>query len=944
MATSALLCVVVLGSLGCCCCQMTIRSLNIRSDIRYRFATTLVSSTLFNDHAQAHEAVFEVTLPKEAFISNFSMIIEEKEYVGEVKEKLKAKQQYQAAKEKGQSAGYVSIRARHSNKFNINVNVAAGTSVTFHLTYQQLLVRCHGYYEHKVHVNPRQKVSALKIEVYIQENRDITYLTTPGLTNDVITDFDISDNTLTTVNRPSPKSAYIVYEPSPEEQGPSGFHDKQFVVRYDVTRTSSAGEVLVVDGYFVHFFAPQNETSLKPIPKDITFIIDVSGSMTGRKLTQVKGAMNMILDELREGDRFSILLFDNKVKMWKDRMVPVNRDYILQAKQFVEMMQAVGSTDIHGAFDKGLEFLLNDRDQSHVPIVFFLTDGQPTSGVRDPVEIASSVRRWNEGVSAIFSLAFGDDADYNLLKKISAQNDGIARKIYEASDAAKQVQGFYDEISTTLLTSVKIQYLNSTVDPESLTKTNFKNFFNGSEIVICGRMADDIQLVDDMGITITGTGFKGDVVLVLPNSTVDDLVIDEDLVMPENPFFSMPRDFTSIIEKSWAYLTIKELLQKKLQTTAKIIKEDIDKRVLKLSLKYNFVTPLTAMVATKPEQTEPTAIDIEGDDYKPKENIRPSYGLSHRSSMSAVMNSRPSYLSGARYPNPKKHRRVYSPHIPSYSGVVDMAYVGPFGINPPPTMPPILDVLAVTMRTGAVHPSTTSRNTYYTSVHTSTTPTGRPNKSKPRKDKGRRKHKKQDKIRKGRKCRNVSVGHLEGVAVGVANRSETVLCSKMVGRVRHGGFDVLPAIRGGPQVTIFFTKGPAKFINGFEKIVITSSGASVEVDVSLMMAPSTMLDSMKCVTNKMNSSHLTIKCPDVHVIVFKHRTEYRRKCFDSYFVSVQIDKKLTKRKGKKQLDVWSMMKKGRPLSPKTGLESYSICDGHKVTKIKLKKPKHRNVT
>ena len=232
-------------------------------------------------------------------------------------------------------------------------------------------------------------------------------------------------------------------------------------------------------------------------------------------------------------------------------------------------------TDIHGAFHKGLQFLLSDQDPGHVPIVFFLTDGKPTSGVTQSAAILSAVRKLNNGKSAIFSLAFGQDADYNLLKSISAQNDGFARKIYEASDASKQVQGFYKEISTTLLTGVKIKYLNSTIDPESLTKTDFKNLFNGSEIVVSGKIANEVGVVGDVGITITGTGYRGRVVLVMPNSTLQDLVVDD----------VVPTDFPSIIEKSWAYLTIKELLQNKLQTTSEVVTANIDKRVLELSLK-----------------------------------------------------------------------------------------------------------------------------------------------------------------------------------------------------------------------------------------------------------------------------------------------------------------------------------------------------------------------
>ena len=64
--------------------------------------------------------------------------------------------------------------------------------------------------------------------------------------------------------------------------------------------------------------------------------------MTSGKLAQVKEAMNMILDELGNGDRFSILLFDDRIRMWKDQMVPVNKDYTTEAKQFVNRMEAEG--------------------------------------------------------------------------------------------------------------------------------------------------------------------------------------------------------------------------------------------------------------------------------------------------------------------------------------------------------------------------------------------------------------------------------------------------------------------------------------------------------------------------------------------------------------------------------------------------------------------------
>lgn len=70
----------------------------------------------------------------------------------------------------------------------------------------------------------------------------------------------------------------------------------------------------VNDGYFVHFFAPQ---SLTPLSKYVTFVLDTSGSMGGRKIEQLRAAMRAILADLKPNDYFSIVEFDSDVKVNK---------------------------------------------------------------------------------------------------------------------------------------------------------------------------------------------------------------------------------------------------------------------------------------------------------------------------------------------------------------------------------------------------------------------------------------------------------------------------------------------------------------------------------------------------------------------------------------------------------------------------------------------------
>ena len=83
------------------------------------------------------------------------------------------------------------------------------------------------------------------------------------------------------------------------------------------------------------------------------------------------------------------------------------------------------------------------------PLVFFLTDGHPTVGETDSGAILENVKKANEDCdAAIFSLAFGRMADFQMLKLLSLQNNAFARKIYVAADASLQLEGFYKEVST----------------------------------------------------------------------------------------------------------------------------------------------------------------------------------------------------------------------------------------------------------------------------------------------------------------------------------------------------------------------------------------------------------------------------------------------------------------------------------------------------------------
>ena len=99
-------------------------------------------------------------------------------------------------------------------------------------------------------------------------------------------------------------------------------------------------------------------------------------------------------------------------------------------------------------------------------------------------KILTTVSRENQAGVAMFALAFGKDADWKLVQRISDENHGFARKIYIDSDASLQIAGFYDEVAVTLMKDVQIKYLDDAVEEGSLTKSDYGNYYEGKSLVL----------------------------------------------------------------------------------------------------------------------------------------------------------------------------------------------------------------------------------------------------------------------------------------------------------------------------------------------------------------------------------------------------------------------------------------------------------------------------
>lgn len=585
-----------------------ISELSVKSNVQLRYAKTVVEAYIKNPSAETQKLDFTLVIPDTAFISNFSMLLKGNELVASVEEKAKAKEIFDQAVSSGQGAGLVDQDTRNANQITVSANVEGNDKVRFRLTYEELLQRRIGKYEHTIHVNPGQIVNDFKIEVFIQESLPVVHVRVPKIKTDpnAIQSQEVNPDVQIAIDDSDPTKVNVTFTPDTKMQkefGENGISG-EFMVEYDVDRKEQGNEIQVIDGYFVHFFAPD---SLKTLPKHVVFVLDISGSMYGEKLSQTKDAMVTVIDDLTSQDYFNIITFSDDVMHWvpEDEKLkegvhqmtyPGQDDLRTEALQYVLSLKTIGGTNINDAMVDAINLVEDVKKSEELPanvqpMIIFLTDGEATAGVTNGDEIKKNVAKANGEISVpVYGLAFGSGADFGLIKTLSKDNGGFARKIYEGSDASIQLEDFYLEIASPLLSNLDIKYVGEAVKNESITETKTSTFSEGGEIIIAGQI-DETQ--NNVEVIITGQGKEGvfekkfvictrndgPVAMAQEGGETDDVVIDDLTLLPpgEIPTRSLPPicfpipprpvepkgEGQNFVERLWAFKTIKQLLDDK---------------------------------------------------------------------------------------------------------------------------------------------------------------------------------------------------------------------------------------------------------------------------------------------------------------------------------------------------------------------------------------------
>ena len=358
-------------------------------------AITKIDQSFYNPSQYQLEGFYIFPIPKGAVINNFTMVINGKETKAELLDADKARKIYEDIVRQMRDPALLEYSEQNIFKLRI-FPIEPRSEKKISISYTQILESDNNLFEYVYPLNT-EKFSAkplkdVSVKIDLKSNEKIKNIYCPTHEVDII---NKSDN-----------HSVISYED--ENIKP----DIDFKL-YFSKNSSSVGLSLLSyqtgknDGYFLLSASPSIEIDKSNIEnKDITFILDVSGSMSGEKLEQAKKALLYCVNNLNAGDQFNIIRFSTEAYSLFNSLEKADKQNINEAKRFIDDLQAIGGTNIEEAFNLAFK---NYKESDRPHFVVFLTDGKPTIGEMNDEKLVKRILNTNKNKSRIFTFGIGDE-------------------------------------------------------------------------------------------------------------------------------------------------------------------------------------------------------------------------------------------------------------------------------------------------------------------------------------------------------------------------------------------------------------------------------------------------------------------------------------------------------------------------------------------------------
>jgi Ca-activated chloride channel family protein len=538
-----------------------IRSVDVRADVQDQAAKVRVSQVFQNSSSVAMEAQVLFPLPEGAAVSGLTLMADGREMTGRLMGREEARRIYEDIVRRRRDPALLEYMGRDLYQTSV-FPVPPGGESKVEIRYSQLLKKDSGLIDLLVPLGTAKHsatpVENLSVTVNIAAAAPIRTVYSP--THEV--DISRPDEThavgkLTLHGVSNPDDLRLLYSTN---ASPVGLN----VISYRPDDKE--------DGYFALLATPDAIAEhAQKMAKTMVFLCDRSGSMSGKKIEQVKAALQFMLRQLEPADTFNIVAYDSEVETFRPELQRADAATIRAALSWVEGISAGGGTNIDGALRTGLRML---SDASRPNYLLFLTDGEPTVGERSEVKIAANAAQENKVNARMFVFGVGFDVNGRLLDRLARELRGQSVYVRPNENIEAPVSSLYAKIGSPMMTDVAVNIQLDGGPTSKVYPRQMPDLFRGDQLVMVGRYRKG----GPARITLTGNaaGRK--------QSFTYQATFDETSVGENNAF----------VARLWAIRRIGEIIDE-LDLHGR--NQELVDELVALSQRHGILTPYTSFLA-----------------------------------------------------------------------------------------------------------------------------------------------------------------------------------------------------------------------------------------------------------------------------------------------------------------------------------------------------------
>ncbi|MGH9971665.1 MAG: VIT and vWA domain-containing protein [Pyrinomonadaceae bacterium] len=569
-----------------------LKQTNVKAQISGFLSRVVVTQEFENPYKEKIEAVYTFPLPQNAAVDDMTMIVGDRTVRGRIFRREEAQAVYEAAKTGGKVASL--LDQERPNIFTQSVaNILPGEQVKITISYLETLKYEDGSYEFvfPMVVGPRyvpggptgSPVSGGSgFSPDTDRVPDASRITPKPVAEGMRVGHDISLDITLDAGVPIDSLASKSHQIDMERNDPARAHvrlknssvipNKDFILKYDVAGKSISDALLThrdeKGGFFTLILQPPERVTVEDVtPKELVFVLDTSGSMSGFPIEKAKETMKLALDSLYPADTFNLITFAGDTRVLFPEPVSANRENLKKAQAFLSASSGSGGTEMMNAIKASLD---PSDSQKHVRIVCFMTDGY----VGNEMEIISEVQKHPN--ARVFAFGIGSSVNRFLLDRMAEEGRGEVEYVALNDDGSAAARRFHERVRNPLLTDISLEWNGLPV--ADVYPRRIPDLFGAKPVVLTGRYTAPGSGVIRLKGKMSGRDFVREIPVDLPGSQSQH----------------------DVLSSLWARSRIDDLMSQDYSGMQQgSMRPELKETITNLGLEYRLMTQFTSFVAVE---------------------------------------------------------------------------------------------------------------------------------------------------------------------------------------------------------------------------------------------------------------------------------------------------------------------------------------------------------